>query len=318
MSQSNDLVDFMNSATKQMEEEYVRIQKRATEDPGTAGDQGEENWATLLRSWLPPTFQIVTKGRILSSMGIASPQVDVIVLRPEYPKQLLDKKLYLAGGVLAAFECKLTLKSEHIPKFFLNSIAIKSSIEVRYGTPYKELHCPIIYGLLAHSHSWKRKKSTPIENIENNLIDTDSLLIKHPLNMPDVFCVADLGCWSSHKMVFFGPSQVPDWTSLAAIHGENGSARTAYVGHTIKMENQAETFTPIGSLINSLLHKLAMEHKALRQLARYFTMSSIGGSGQGQMRPWDSSIYSDKIRRNVEQGRLVSGEPWNEWSVAFT
>jgi hypothetical protein len=35
-----------------MAEEYDRIQKRATEDPGTAGDQGEENWATLLRNWL--------------------------------------------------------------------------------------------------------------------------------------------------------------------------------------------------------------------------------------------------------------------------
>ena len=90
----NDLVDFMNSVTKQVADEYDRIRKRASEDPGTAGDQGEENWASILKDWLPHTVHIVTNGRILSEKGIASPQVDVIVLRPEYPKHLLDKKLY--------------------------------------------------------------------------------------------------------------------------------------------------------------------------------------------------------------------------------
>jgi len=38
------------SSNKEIEEEYNRIRKRAYEDPGTAGDQGEENWAELLRS----------------------------------------------------------------------------------------------------------------------------------------------------------------------------------------------------------------------------------------------------------------------------
>src|SRR5699024_11024499 len=125
---SNDLIDFMNSATQEIENEYIRIQKRATEDPGTAGDQGEENWATLLRNWLPSTFPIVTKGRILSEKGIASPQVDIIVLQPEYPKHLLDKKLYLAGGVLAAFECKVTLKANHIAEFIGNAVEIREHI----------------------------------------------------------------------------------------------------------------------------------------------------------------------------------------------
>ena len=84
--------------------------------PSTAGDQGEENWATLLRKWLPNYFHIVTKGRILTDSGYASPQVDILVLYPSYPKILLDKKLYLSGGVAAAFECKTTLKAADIKK----------------------------------------------------------------------------------------------------------------------------------------------------------------------------------------------------------
>ena len=92
-AKNHDLLDFMAQISQEMSLEYERIQKRATEDPGTAGDQGEENWAELLRDWLPPTYQIVTKGRIIAENGKTSPQVDVIVLKSSYPKKLLNKKL---------------------------------------------------------------------------------------------------------------------------------------------------------------------------------------------------------------------------------
>jgi hypothetical protein len=313
--QSNDLIDFMNSACREIGAEYDRIQKKATEDPGTAGDQGEENWATLLRNWLPPTFQIVTKGRLLSHKGIASPQVDIIVLQPEYPKHLLDKKLYLAGGVLAAFECKVTLKAKHIEEFIINSIEIKSHLEERKGSPYKELQSPIIYGLLAHSHSWKSENSKSAENIEHKLIDIDNSLITHPIQMPDIVCVADLACWSSSKMVFFGPNQIPNWSTMEAIYVKNGSATSAYVGHLKETENQSEIFSPIGAMITSLLNKLAWEYPSLRQLSRYFTLTNIQGSGQGSMRIWESSIYSSEIKRKVELGQLKGGVAWDEWSA---
>src|SRR5437762_4573040 len=110
LSMDHDIHNFVQRSQRELQDEYLRIQKRATEDPGTAGDQGEENWATLLRSWLPHTYHVVTRGRIVGHEGAASPQVDVLVLQPAYPPQLLDKKLYLAGGVAAAFECKVTLK----------------------------------------------------------------------------------------------------------------------------------------------------------------------------------------------------------------
>jgi len=307
----------MRSATRQMEEEYIRIQKRATEDPGTAGDQGEENWATLLRNWLPPTFQIVTKGRILSHKGIASPQVDIIVLQPEYPKHLIDKKLYLAGGVLAAFECKVTVKANHIEDFVKNSIAIKSYAEIRKGSPYRELQSPIIYGLLAHSHSWKAKDSTPFLNVQGKLIEADNASVTHPIEMPDLVCIADLATWSSSKLVFIGPKMFTDWSSMAKIYGPNGSTLTSYVGHNSEIENQTEQFTPIGAMITSLLNKLAMEYPSLRQIAKYFTLTDIEGAGEGYMRNWGIEIYSDQIRSKVETGQLKNDEDWNEWNMGF-
>ena len=56
-SRPHDLEDFMKQVTSEMESEYQRIRSRALEDPGTAGDQGEENWAELLRDWLLPTYK---------------------------------------------------------------------------------------------------------------------------------------------------------------------------------------------------------------------------------------------------------------------
>ncbi len=67
------------------------------EDPGTAGDEGEENWADLLRDWLPQNYHIVTKGRILARNNEAGPQLDILVLKPDYPSKLLNKKHYLVG-----------------------------------------------------------------------------------------------------------------------------------------------------------------------------------------------------------------------------
>ena len=108
---THDLHDFMRQLQDRMAANYKQIQKRASEDPGTAGDQGEKNWANLLRGWLPRTYEVVTKGRILGQDGRASPQVDVLVLKSIYPKQLIEEgeKMYLAAGVAAAFECKTTL-----------------------------------------------------------------------------------------------------------------------------------------------------------------------------------------------------------------
>jgi hypothetical protein len=68
---------------------------------------------------------------------------------PSYPSILLDKKLYLAGGVAAAFECKTTLKAEHVNKAVETSASLRKNLPKREGSPYRELNSTIIYGLLA-------------------------------------------------------------------------------------------------------------------------------------------------------------------------
>ena len=311
---THDLYDFMQQVSDEMAAEYDRIQKRATEDPGTAGDQGEENWAELLRDWLPSTYKVVTKGRIISQDGRTSPQIDVLVLKDVYPKGLLNKKLYLAAGVAAAFECKTTLRTADIEKAVKTCAEIKNLYSAREGTPYKELHAPIVYGLLAHSHSWKGNNSTPENNIARKLETSDRSHVRHPREGLDFLCVADFGTWVFAKMPFMKGV----YTSPAF---PNGSAQTCYLGYTISLENQLKHFTPIGVFIFKLLRQFAWENPVWRDLGDYYLSIGAHGTAKGNVRFWPTSIYSEKIRRYVETYAMVSANDsfydWNEWHVAF-
>jgi hypothetical protein len=299
---SNDLFDFMLTITQDIAREYSRIQKRATEDPGTAGDQGEENWATLLRNWLPPTYRVVTKGRILSYAGTASPQVDVIVLRPSYPNYLLDKKLYLAGGIAAAFECKVTLKVQHIRMAIENAAEIRRCLLSRSGSPYGELHSPIIYGLLAHSHVWKGENSRPIENIGNNLWAADNEIIKHPREMLDLICVADLANWYAGKFsVFpFDKKPYPMTVYLRSLHEKEPS------------------FPPVGAMLTVLMGRLGWEDFTIRELVSYYhAVNSKQLSQGGIYRPWDNSIFSEEVKEKIVSGAVSGSKIWDEWAEFF-
>jgi hypothetical protein len=82
---AHELRQFIDQVSTEIDAEYERIVARTTEDPRTAGDDGEENWAAVLLAWLPATYHIVTKGRLISTSGETSPQIDILVLYPGYP-----------------------------------------------------------------------------------------------------------------------------------------------------------------------------------------------------------------------------------------
>src|SRR6202035_1557748 len=96
----HDFFKLMAAVKDSVANDYQRIRTRSSDDPGTAGDQAEEDWAAILRNWLPAVYPVVTKGRILFEDGSSSPQVDVLVLEPSYPQGLRNQKYFFAGGVL--------------------------------------------------------------------------------------------------------------------------------------------------------------------------------------------------------------------------
>ena len=318
---THDLHEFMRQLSDEMAAEYRRIQMRTSEDPGTAGDQGEENWAELLRGWLPHTYKVVTKGRIISQDGRTSPQIDVLVLKSIYPEKLLTKKLYLAAGVAAAFECKTTLKAAHIDEAIETCVKIKNLYPAREGTPYKELYAPIVYGLLAHSHSWNGPNSTPVNNIAQKLLKFSGVpYLLHPRQGLDLLCVADLGTWFSQHTTFIRPQPAVKPSDFR--YRQGGSTGNSYVVHTIFQNKEVKHFTPIGVLIYCLSEKLAWENPELRDLADYYRSTDVVGSGitMGPTAVWSSStIYSRAVySRLLADKSLPRGYgTWDEWAGIF-
>jgi hypothetical protein len=325
---SNNLLEFMAAATEEMSRNYETIRRRSREDPGTAGDQGEEDWAELLRNWLPPIYQVVTKGRIVDSHGNASRQIDVLVLHPSYPKKLLGKKLYLAGGVLAAFECKVTLRPENIRPAL--EIASQTK-ELRwrsgqFGTPYKDLNCPIVFGLLSHSHDWQGGKPLAIEKIDDLLVKADRELVTHPKYMIDLVCVADLATWTPMKQGFFPCMHTAaDWPTFSSPWGLTGALATSYMCHSAELEGQVENFSPIGATLSYLLQALAWEDKSIRDLAEYFVNTKFTTTSKGiQYRRWEIDVFSVPVREKLltpRKSHISEGyfgdTIWNEWSTTF-
>ncbi len=314
---SHDIHDYMKQIHDEISADYQRIQKRAVDDPGTAGDQAEEDWAKLLREWLPSCFTVVTKGRIIGYSGIVSPQIDVLVLSESYPSKLHSKKIYLAAGIVAAFECKTTLKASHIKEAVETARKVKNLFDVREGSPYKELHSPIIYGLLSHSHSWKNEKSNPAKNILKKLETSSETVVEHPREQIDLLCVADLGVFSVAKTTYIGPKNVPNYTeTVANIYGKEGAATTSFLAYLSGVDGQVDTFVPVGALLTHLLNKMARENVGMRALAKYFTLTNCSGSGTGFMSIWSLDIYTPTVIEGFGE-KLSNGKDWDEWGGAF-
>jgi hypothetical protein len=215
---------------------------------------------------------------------------------------------------LAAFECKLTLQARHIETFFKNSIEIQTKAEKRKGTPYKELQSPIIYGLLAHSHCWKEQGSRPIENIERKLEEYSSEFISHPIQIPDLLCVADLACWASRKLVVVDPEQFFNLPPFLNDFKNNGFTAAGYIRYSEEIAGEKFSFTSLGSLFTSLFNKLAWEYPSLRKLSKYFIKARIQGSSRGSLKKWDHNIYSNEVIAQIEAGKLNNRDSWDEWS----
>lgn len=316
-TQKHDLDAFMAQITNEMASDYDRIFAKTTQDPGTAGDEGEENWAQLLRDWLPPAYHVATKGRLIASDGAMSPQIDVLVLQPFYPLKLREKKVWLADGVAAVFECKTTLRKKHITQSADRCRAFKALFPRRKGTPASELRSPLIYGILAHSHAWKASDSKPVDNLDRALWDAMTLA-SHPADLIDLVCVADIGCWSGMAFPFYRAAFSPDSAEyLTSVFGGTWGPASSMVRATLGDANQLDTFRPVGGMLAYLTQRLAWEDASLRKLADYYRMAQLWGQGRGHMRNWPQSVFTDEVRMNIEGGLMTNGKAWSEWSAGL-
>jgi hypothetical protein len=264
----------------------------------------------LLRQWLPGGYHVRTKGRILGDQNVASKQIDVVVLKPGYPNHLLDKKMYLAAGVAAAFECKLSLRSAHIKKAFE---VMRGVLKPRQGSVYEELHVPFVYGILSHSSSWESPGSRAVDNVTKILMECQSNMIAHPREEIDRICVADLATWTIFKSSMYGPE------FLLFGFGIEGYTNTTYMCSSVVDPTQKHAFTPIGYMISFLWRRFGFEDPRIRSIAEYFwyTTGPSASFGSGRSQRWmNASIFSEKTLTQMRAGRRSEGW-WDYWRPTF-
>lgn len=302
---AHDLADFFAYTQREIECEYDRITRRSAEDPGTAGDEGEENWANLLRQWLPAGYHVVTKGRILGTDGTASSQVDVIVLRPFYPPGLIrsGKKQYLSAGVAAAFSCKLTTRAEGVLEACRKSAEIKRLLPLREGSPIQELYAPMVFGFLAHAHHWNAPGSEPIDNVFKNVTRGLNEEAAHPREALDIICIANLLSTRVYK--------IPDarvltdqWHGVCA-NPQSGLGPISV--HYRRPGNEGQSF-PVAAMVCDIVEMLGFEYEDLLPLAQYFHQAGLGGTGTLiHDRIWPpEEVYTHKLKSMLPH-RLRNG-----------
>lgn len=307
----HDLQQFLVQVSNNLQDEYNRITKCSIDDPGTAGDEGEENWAQLLRNWLPSHYKVVTKGQIITLNEELSPQIDILVLSPSYPPFLLNKKKYLSAGVVAGFECKLTLRKADIEKTIQNCVRIKDMCTPgkldhkpgsNQGTPYDELTSAPIFGLITHSQCWKDE---PLEAIEGHLAESGRRHVTHPKYMIDLICIANMATLCLNKKIR------PD------IRFEE--SRTPKTFYATMAKDHPLGYTPIGYFVEKLLYKLAWQDVNLRTLAKYFYSMHLTYSATIAYREWNNDIYSETVCEEIQGmiGNEDDYEWWDKWSYVL-
>jgi hypothetical protein len=282
-SNQHELNRFFQEAAVLMRLEYERIHANSKKDPGTAGDESEENWRNFLIGWLPSGCHVVTKGQLINARGELSPQVDVVILHPTYPPQLRSVKKYLTDLVVAAFECKLTLRKGDIEKTVENAKRIQRLFKPRMGSLYKETYSPLTYGLLAHSHDIDSNSRQAAFKIAQTLYELDEKIVEHPREALDFVCVSNL--------VTIARSTQAAWINKN--HERFLTYYSTLMSRQWASDDNVQDSQPLAQMVAALLRRLAREDPGLVRLAQYFRDANVGNAtGGGVSRSWNLSMLT--------------------------
>lgn len=170
------LVAYDESSQRQLREERNKIKATSQPNPDSAGERTEDVFAELVRKLIPDKFKVVTRARIEFDDPKDSPQLDLVILKPGGEKRLNDLKSYPISSVLAAFECKLTLRKRDLEKATATADAIKGydpdGMASLLGSAQDKLgSCRPYFGVLALG--WERGDDLSLANpLANVLLET--------------------------------------------------------------------------------------------------------------------------------------------------
>lgn len=246
----------------------------------------ESLWRRLLLGWLPPAYEVATRKYLVlgdeHGESRMSPEIDLVIFNPNYPRHLRDRSEVLVSGVVAAFSVKGQLTKRHLSSAVTEAAILRRGLGHFDGQVIGELASPLLFGVLASTYkSSKNSKKEPPQFEILDVLENASGTSSHPRENVDVVCVADLDCW-------FRSMQVSRQSSTAPHHYFD-------LWMCSTDEKDASFYHPVAALIAALWAKLAARDQALsaisEQFRRSYTAGPYGGVGFG--RPLQPLISED-------------------------
>lgn len=279
---------LLDNLARSVAADYAEAREHARQkDSQRAGHEGESTWQRLLEQW-GPNWPVVTRKYIVGPDGTSN-EIDVVVLKPDYPAHLQAESSVSISGVAAAFSSKLTLRRPDIAEAIDQK---KRLVEIagNLSSPAGALVGPFPFGLLAHSTEFL--KNSPDFSSEMQLAyegvahGAANPLATQPNHELDALLVADRGFFSTTRVSLIeGPIGGPDAYSL--------SPMSSFSSYSYSSTTAA---TPLVQFITWVSSACAgTDSSSLSLLAQMFGIESASG----YMTRWPLETYPEHIRRNL-------------------
>lgn len=293
----NRFHSLLKGVARDLDASYSEAREHALErDPQRAGHVGEATWATVLEQW-GPGWPVVTRKYVVGPGG-ESNEVDVLLLKPDYPANLATESSILISGVAAAFSSKLTFRRHHI----VEAIAQKKRLLEVAGRPSGDVESvlsgPFPFGLLSHSTEIHPRATDLPQRIQElyevTVHDARPSSVNKPSEELDAILIADRAFLSMRRA-----SLAPDAT------GSSGATWTP-VSSLNKYSDNAQPGAPLAQFITWLHARLSPTgNSALRSLEPMFGADSASG----YMKRWPLTIYPEHLRKDARHLVNQFGNP---------
>lgn len=197
--------DLFARLARDVSDDYEEARKHAQDkDPQQSGHVGESTWQQLLSEW-GPGWPVVTRKYVVGPGGSTN-EVDVLVLKPDYPAKLHNHSAILVSGVAAAFSSKTTLRKPHILEAIEQKKRILAVAENPEGSVRQILCGPVPFGLLCHSTNLRQNDVDFAESMqalyEEVAHSASEKAVNHPREELDALLVADRAFLSTFRMSY--------------------------------------------------------------------------------------------------------------------
>lgn len=283
---SNFVEDELRRVADKVAADFERAKERAqNKDPQHSGHIGEATWSRLLNEW-GPGWPVVTRKYVVGPT-FRTNEIDVLILKPDYPDALRESESVLASGVAAAFSVKTTLRPWH----FREALAQKKCLVEASGRPHgsaKEVMCGNIpFGILAHTSELSTRGDSPDSILEKywSTAHAGATQIQDPRD--------DLDCILAADKTFLKMGRMP----LEPRPHDQAVPMSSMVRPGYKGEHPG---IPLAAFFAWVSQRTHSENPALRSLESMLGVDhEIGRTAQ--TRHWPMSILPEWLQREAVQ-----------------